>query len=185
MDHLVDTAWELFEAQGFENVTMEAIADSADVAKGTLYKYFPAKEALLRHYFHGRVADTVPSLLEELSVLPTVTQQLQHFLERNAEWAEEHRHYLPPYLRLRMSEVGVPYDLNAPGRSGLEGVFTRLISAGQQRGEFRATPDAATSAHYLEFLYLAAMLRWLNGADEDLRTAFRTMLDLFVKGVKL
>jgi hypothetical protein len=44
-------------------------------------------------------------------------------------------------------------------------------------------PDAATSAHYLEFLYLAAMLRWLSAADEDLHTAFATMLDLFVNGM--
>ena len=30
LDHLADTAWALFEAQGFEAVTMEAVAAAAE-----------------------------------------------------------------------------------------------------------------------------------------------------------
>jgi hypothetical protein len=44
LDHLADTAWTLFEAEGYEAVTMERIAAEADVAKATLYKHFPAKD---------------------------------------------------------------------------------------------------------------------------------------------
>ena len=33
MDHLADTAWAMFAELGFDTVTMEAIADTADVAK--------------------------------------------------------------------------------------------------------------------------------------------------------
>ena len=36
LDHLADTAWALFDAEGYEAVTMERIAAVADVAKGTL-----------------------------------------------------------------------------------------------------------------------------------------------------
>jgi AcrR family transcriptional regulator len=43
LDFLADTAWGLFESEGFAAVTMERIADVADVAKGTLYKHFPVK----------------------------------------------------------------------------------------------------------------------------------------------
>jgi AcrR family transcriptional regulator len=183
MDHLADTAWELFEAQGFETVTMEAIAETADVAKGTLYKYFPVKEALLRHRFHSQMAQNVPALLEEMAALPTVADQLRLFLDRNAEWAEVHRDYLPPYLRLRMGEVTVPYDVDAPGRSGLEAILSGLISSAQESGEFRKDVDTAATTHYLEFLYLAAFMRWLNGAEPDLRREFRSILELFLRGM--
>jgi AcrR family transcriptional regulator len=183
MEHLADTAWALFQAQGFETVTMEAIAETADVAKGTLYKYFPVKEALLRHRFHSQMARNVPALLDEMAALPSVADQLRLFLDRNADWAEAHRHYLPPYLRLRMSEMGVPYDLNAPGRSGLETIFSGLIASAQESGEFRKDMDTATSTHYLEFLYLSALLRWLNGAEADLQREFQSMLKLFLRGM--
>jgi AcrR family transcriptional regulator len=41
------TAMRLFRRHGFDAVTMEQIAEAADIAKGTLYDYFPVKEAIL------------------------------------------------------------------------------------------------------------------------------------------
>lgn len=183
MNHLADTAWEMFEAKGYDNVTMEAIAEAADVAKGTLYKHFPVKEALLRHRFHRELAEGMPDLLAELAELPTAVERMREFLGRSADWSTRHRQNLGPYLAFRMSEMGVPYDVDSPHRSGMEQIFTGFIASGQENGEFRPDLDATTAAHYLEFLYLAALLRWLSTAETDLNTEFDTMLDLFLKGL--
>src|SRR5262245_3911786 len=43
-------AMELFVARGFEAVTVEDICQAADVAKGTFFLHFPAKDALLLEY---------------------------------------------------------------------------------------------------------------------------------------
>ncbi|MGW7576767.1 TetR family transcriptional regulator [Streptomyces sp. NPDC054765] len=40
------TAWRLFAARGFESVTVSEIAEAAEVAKATLFAYFPTKESL-------------------------------------------------------------------------------------------------------------------------------------------
>ncbi|MGX1852603.1 TetR/AcrR family transcriptional regulator [Streptomyces sp. NPDC055299] len=40
------TAWRLFAERGFEAVTVNEIAEAAQVAKATLFSYFPTKEAL-------------------------------------------------------------------------------------------------------------------------------------------
>lgn len=184
LDHIADTAWALFEAQGYEAVTMEAIAEAADVAKATLYKYFPVKEALLRHRFHRELADDIPVLLKELAVLPSAADRLRAFLGKSAEWSTRNRHYLGHYLRLRASEMGVPYHLDGATRSGMETIFSRLIREGQQSGEFRSDLDTTTASHYLEFLYLAALMRWLNGAEADLHREFDTMLEFFLRGVQ-
>lgn len=184
LDHLADTAWQLFETHGYEAVTMETIADTADVAKGTLYKYFPVKEALLRHHFHRDMAAQLPAVLDALAALPNATERLHAFLVKNADWSIRHRSYLSPYLRLRASEMGVPYDLNATTRSGLERLFTGFIREGQQSGEFRSDIEPLTAAHYLEFLYLAALMRWLNGAEPDLHCEFDTMLKLYLQGMQ-
>lgn len=184
LNHLADTAWHLFEAQGYEAVTMEAIADEADVAKGTLYKYFPVKEALLRHRFHRELADGLPALLDELAALPSASAQLRAFLNKNAGWSMQRRDYLTHYLRLRVSEMGVPYPLDAPTRSGIESVFAHIIDEGQQTREFRNDIDTTSAAHYLEFLFLAALMRWLNGAEPDLHREFDRMLDLYLRGLQ-
>lgn len=44
---LIQSARELFEADGVSATRMDAIAAHADVAAGTLYNYFPSKSALL------------------------------------------------------------------------------------------------------------------------------------------
>ncbi len=184
MDHLADTAWEMFDTQGYETVTMEAIAEAADVAKGTLYKYFPLKEALLRHHFHRELAVGMPEVIAQLDRLPTAAEQLRSFLELSAEWSIRNRQHLGPYLHLRMSEASVPYDVNSPNRSGIDKVFARFIVQGQERGEFRRDVDIATATHYLEFLYLAALMRWLNGMTSDLHAEFHTMLDFGLRGLR-
>ncbi|MEU9000065.1 TetR family transcriptional regulator [Streptomyces caniferus] len=40
------TAWRLFAERGFEAVTVSEIAEAAEVAKATLFAYFPTKESL-------------------------------------------------------------------------------------------------------------------------------------------
>lgn len=181
LDHLADTAWTLFEAHGFESVTMEQIAEVADVAKGTLYKYFPVKEALLRHRFHREVANVIPGFLQEIAALPTAEAQLRTFLARNAEWSEQHRPYLLPYVQFRLSE---PRRLDAEQRSGLDRVLAHFIRIGQANGEFGMVGEPEVLATYLEFLYLAALLRWLLHDHLSLKEEFRQMLDLATLGLR-
>ena len=181
LDTLADTAWTLFESEGFAMVTMERIADVADVAKGTLYKHFPAKEALLRHHFHRELEKAWPEVLDDIASLPSFEGQLRAFLERSAVWSQSHRPYLLPYVQFRLSE---PRRLDAASRSGLDRIFCHFIAQGQASGEFCAAREPAVLAVYLEFLYLAALLRWLQHEDLSLTEEFSRMLDLFLFGLR-
>jgi len=44
---LADAALELFDARGYDQVSVKDVADAADVSVTTLFKYFPSKEALV------------------------------------------------------------------------------------------------------------------------------------------
>lgn len=91
LDHLADTAWTLFEAEGYEAVTMERIAAEADVAKATLYKHFPVKEALLRHRFHRDLRDSVRDQFPVVAAEPIGAARLRKFFALSAAWSEQHR----------------------------------------------------------------------------------------------
>ena len=179
-DLLVDAAFELFEAHGYEAVTMEQIAAAADVAKGTLYNHFPVKEALLRHYFHRQFAEQGPALLEKLRRQPDTIKRIAMLLKHAATWAEAHRTYVPHYLQFRL---GHAIHRN-PGdeRSGTEAVFARLIGDAQQANRLRKDVDTTTLVHYFSYLYLAAFTRWLHAPDIKLADELAAMLDLFVAG---
>ncbi|MFO1233769.1 MAG: helix-turn-helix domain-containing protein [Rivihabitans pingtungensis] len=91
-----DTAWTLFEAEGYEAVTMERIAAEADVAKATLYK---RTEALLRHRFHRDLRDGVRDQFPVVAAEPIGAARLRKFFALSAAWSERHRGYLLPYVR--------------------------------------------------------------------------------------
>jgi AcrR family transcriptional regulator len=48
LDLILDTAAELFVEVGYETTTTNAIAEKAEISIGTLYRYFPDKDAVLK-----------------------------------------------------------------------------------------------------------------------------------------
>jgi len=162
---------------------MERIAAEADVAKATLYKHFPVKEALLRHRFHRELRDSVSQMGAVMAAEPVGAARLAKFFALSAAWSEAHRAYLLPYVQYRLAERRCPDD--EAHRSGLERIFTALIAEGQAAGQFRTDMGAPALAVCLEFLYLAALLRWLTGQAPALQAEFDTMLMLFLGGLEV
>ncbi|WP_205629944.1 TetR/AcrR family transcriptional regulator [Dechloromonas denitrificans] len=181
LDHIADTAWALFEAEGFEVVTMERIAEAADLSKVTLYRHFPVKEALLRHVFHRELRAAWPDIQPELARAAPGRARLARFLELQAAWCESRRAFLLPYTRFRLSDSRLPAE--GRERSGMEAIFSELIAQGQAAGEFRADLPVALLAMHLQFAHLATLLRCLTDERLALADELATMLDLVCNGM--
>ncbi len=140
----------LFIAEGFESATMDAIAESADVSRATLFNYFPSKTALLI----GLGGDLESRLL----------RALQHYRSKH-----EHAEDVITALFGRLSEV---LDQTAPltrllflhtseqgGLPTLQAELVDLTSEAQTRGQWR--DDIAVSA-LAELVYLAVVANLLG-----------------------
>ena len=46
-ERIVSEALTLFAREGYEQTTMESIAEAADVSPSTLYRYFPSKDLII------------------------------------------------------------------------------------------------------------------------------------------
>jgi AcrR family transcriptional regulator len=96
-------ARELFDAQGFEATTIEQIAEAADLAPRTVYRYFPTKELLLfadlddirrelldRYRQAPTDAEPLPALLDVMEGLAPVVQARRATLARAFSLARDH-----------------------------------------------------------------------------------------------
>ena len=60
--HIADTAARLFGERGFEAVTVDEVAEAADVSKKTVFNYFPTKEDLVFDLVDERNEDLVRTI---------------------------------------------------------------------------------------------------------------------------
>jgi AcrR family transcriptional regulator len=62
VDAILTAAAQVFERSGYDRTTTDAIAERAGVSVGTLYQYFPTKDALLRKLVEHHIAAIVRAL---------------------------------------------------------------------------------------------------------------------------
>lgn len=179
-DHLSGVALALFWQHGYEAVTMEQIAAEAGVARGTLYNHFPVKEAALVHALHAQLAADLGPLLQKAMARRTLQTRLAAILDASAQWWESHRDYAAPYIRYRFQSIGS----GTPGESDsdMSTLYTPLIAQAQAEGEIRADIEAPLLASHLHFLYLGAVLRWLDAESTSLRAELARTLKFFMAG---
>jgi AcrR family transcriptional regulator len=182
-DHVAATAFRLFEDLGYETVTMEQVADAADIAKGTLYKYFPVKAALLAHQFQRDIASGMNALWQILAKQRNFAAQMRCFLHASAKWHEARRVYISHYLRFQLANFDGSDLARQRRTSGARPILERLCVDGQARGDVRCDLPAAQLAVMLECMCLGATMIWLGTAKGNLKTEFDALLLVVLSGV--
>ncbi|UCG39543.1 MAG: helix-turn-helix transcriptional regulator [bacterium] len=179
---IIDRATKLFEEHGFENVTMERIAEAADVAKGTLYNHFPVKEAILSGYVQKHARDMAPEIDRIVRSVPDTRSRLVALLQVHARWIEDRKELMEKYIAHRIS---VPLrSLREPSaRSGFAEHITRVLALGQEAGDVRRDLDANTLSGCLTSFYTWVYFGWLSVSEAfDIDLAIRRTVDLFLDG---
>lgn len=183
--HLAETAADLFESDGYDNVTMEQIAERADVARRTLYNHFPSKESVLAHWVDVELARDLAHLQADVARRRTFRSRAACVLDASAQWCEAHPDFLKAYLRYRLQTIG---GGNVRGgeamKSDMATTWLHLVIAGQEAGELVHDFPPGQLAALFQHLYLGALLRWLNEPSLSLKGEFAAVLDLFIEGAR-
>ncbi len=89
---ILDTALALCSTFEFESVTVDQIAERAEVSKGTLYKHFASKDELFfrlnMRFYHG----LLNQLREKVTAQPPL-QLLRHIIEHALRYHLQHAEY--------------------------------------------------------------------------------------------
>ncbi len=87
---ILTAALNLFSQKGFEKTTMAQIAEQAEFAVGTLYKFFEDKEALYRALILDTMRDFERELSAALKAPGTESEKLDRYIEAKAALFVQH-----------------------------------------------------------------------------------------------
>ncbi len=94
-DEILRAALGLFDSDTWESVTIEQIAQQADIGKGTVYKHFPSKD----HIYARLALDFYNNLLDRIKATPPC-QNVEKRMRDMTLVAFEYHLYQPQYRRV-------------------------------------------------------------------------------------
>ncbi len=145
---LLDAAFEVFTEKGFSAARLEEIAARAGVGKGTLYLYFPSKEALLEALIDTALLPNVERLEQLVAEWPGTTEALlRRIFDLMGGLMREGR--LSAFPKLVIAEASnFPAFAERYRRRVIDrglGLLAKVVARGIERGEFRAVDPAITA----------------------------------------
>jgi len=180
---IIETALKLFEQTSFAETTMEQIAEEADIAKGTLYNYFPVKEAILTEYIRCKTKHLEKALFKDLTKLPDTRTRLLEFFRNLSLVFAENIDFMKALLAYRFRYF---YDTmrDEKMRSGAKDIVREIIQYGKKKGELRSDISIESLVNFLElnllgYLVYQADNETFQGPDEE---QIAKIIDLFLNG---
>lgn len=178
-DQLYAAALHLFVTQGYEATTMDQIAETADVARATVFNHFSQKVGFLEEWGARRRARVNEILGSQHAEDLPVGDRLRRYLKAMADLNVASR-----------AETTVLMDASARYGSllqdrSLEIELARIVEQGRQRGEIRAGVDCDQAGQLLAACYFSTILRWIREepAPFDLHERLAGALDIILLGL--
>ena len=180
---IISTAVDLFNKQGFEQTTVEQIAEAADVAKGTVFNHFPVKEAIVLAYVQKRLKEVRPEIVKRVETMPDTHARLTALFNLTNEWLENsfNEDVIKKYMTY-MIQTLLDTAKNQEARSGYGDILQSIISMGQEKGEIRRDIPAGTLAIYMDWQNALVMMAWLAYPGVSKTDMINRMTDLFLNG---
>jgi AcrR family transcriptional regulator len=145
---IIEAAKRVFAEKGFNDATVDDVAEAAGVAKGTIYLYFPSKREIFVEAVRQGIIALHAETARRVNAAETTEDKLRAFIETRMDFSESDREfyrlYYAEYSNLLTSPamVGKEFqDLYERQAEALE----RVLTNGIKRGEVRKTNPHAVA----------------------------------------
>jgi len=165
---ILDATYELASDGGFDAVQMRAVADRADVALGTLYRYFPSKIHLLVSAL-GRQFETAEATLREKPIPgDTPSERVINVLKKTTRGLQGDPHLTEALTRAFMfADASVAAEIHNVGML----MTSMLTHAMDPERTSEVTDDDVAIARVIGDVWLSALVAWVTGRSTAAETA--------------
>ena len=167
---ILDAALELFSEKGFHNVSMHEIAQKAEFAVGTLYKFFENKEDLYKALvlrqadkFHSALTRAIEEPVNEI-------EKLRNFVRAKGEVFSANVSVIRLYFaQTRSASFNIMAGFDSEIRDQY-GHFLKMLASvfasGMEKKRFKKIADPYHLAVAMENFTNAFLLLWLESPDQ-------------------
>jgi AcrR family transcriptional regulator len=179
---ILDATVALASKGGFDAVQMRAVAEQADVALGTLYRYFPSKIHLLVSALARQFEETEVALGRRVNPGDTPAERVTYVLSRATRSLQKE-----PNLTEALTRAFMFADSSVAGEIHVVGLrLTTMLNRAMQGADYvegaEPTDEEIAVARVISDVWLAALVAWVTGRStaaevaDHLETAVRLIL---------
>jgi AcrR family transcriptional regulator len=184
-ESIISCAVSFFKEKGFQETSMEEIAEKSDVSKGTLYNYFQDKESILVGYFQIIIADYGKRMNESFVENKDIKSTLYSLLDFISSIFKNDKELAVTYFKYRMpSRFDVTLDSSQ--RSGIEKWVLEIMEKAQKEGQLRTDIPALVLTRNFQFLAMSFFISTIyTDTPFEIDIIKSQLVGLFLNGAKL
>ena len=180
---ILDAAVALAAKGGFEQMQMRAVAERADVALGTLYRYFPSKIHLLVSVLGQQFEEAYASLVRKPIPGETAADRVMFVLGRTTRTLQRE-----PNLTEALTRAYMFADASVAGEIHVVEVHvTRMLMAAmrntREAASLQPTEEELAITKVVGDVWLASLVQWVTGraSAHDVGTSLDTAVRLLLR----
>jgi AcrR family transcriptional regulator len=164
-NRLYTSALRLFAEKGYEQTSVDEIAESADVARGTFFNYFQRKEDLISAWGENR-RDRLRAGLEvsDTGEAESLRVSLGRCMRTLADINEEEKDLTRPMLAAWV-KAGRPLDEDPYAAD----IFASIVTKAKDNGEIPESVNHIRVGNLLRDAYFGTLYRWSQSKDDGLK----------------
>ncbi|MGV3564891.1 MAG: TetR family transcriptional regulator [Nocardioides sp.] len=163
---ILDATIDLASQGGFDAVQMRAVADQAEVALGTLYRYFPSKIHLLVSALGREFEKTESALRERQLTGQTPAERVIEVLKLTSRGLQGDPHLTEALTRAFMfADSSVQTEINQVGM-----YMTSMVTRAMHPGRTEFDDQDVAIARVIGDVWLSALMGWVTGRSTAAET---------------
>jgi len=183
---ILEAALTLFNDNGYENTSIEQIARTAGVGKGTIYGYFETKKDIIKGFCEEEIEKIHWQLVNNTDENANILEQMMTIYMTEFQHVTQNKEF----GRLYMREAVFPDDASQQDNLEIEDKYFALLfpilEKAQQRGELRKDIELLHLTAHFYSIYLLVISAWYTGriADSEVADAMKLLFSQILEGLQ-
>lgn len=172
---LLKAAFEALSELGFDNVTLQTIADYANVSKGVVHYYFDNKEAVLTGLLEWLTAKIYEKECAAVEAENTALGKLSAYMDSVFVSPEKNRSFYRVYLDFLARATRNPAyrDINLKFYNNCRSISMEVVRLGQREGVFDAGLSPDSVAPVIRSVIDGCLIQWIMTGQDELHAEYK------------